>query len=353
MSSQDNQNKLAIADFDYDLPPDRIAQEPLADRAASKLMLLDRGSGAVEHRTFRGIADYLQPGDLLVANDSRVIPARVKGFRPTGGAVEFLLLRPDVDGLWLALAKPVKRIQIGESIQVPSRSGVSAAQIVLREKRSEGQVLIELDSELHEHMEAFGHVPLPPYITHQLDDDSRYQTVYANQSGSAAAPTAGLHFTDQVIDELRSKEIDFASVTLHVGLDTFRPVSVEYAEDHEIHSEWCSVPAETWSKIQATRERGGRVIAVGTTSARTLETLGNRVANGESGPFDAFTRIYITPGYEWTMVDALLTNFHLPKSTLLLMISSFAGKDNVMSAYQEAIENDYRFFSFGDAMLIQ
>jgi S-adenosylmethionine:tRNA ribosyltransferase-isomerase len=176
--------------------------------------------------------------------------------------------------------------------------------------------------------------------------------VYANETGSAAAPTAGLHFTDEVIDQITSRGIDFASVTLHVGLDTFRPVSVQYAEDHEIHSEWCSVPADTWEKIVATRERGGRVIAVGTTSARTLESLGQRVANGEPGPFDAFTRIYITPGYEWTMVDVLLTNFHLPKSTLLLMISSLAGKDHVMAAYQEAIRHEYRFFSFGDAMLI-
>lgn len=353
MTSEDNVDKLAIADFDYELPQDRIAQEPLADRAASKLMLLGRETGTVEHRIFRDLPTFLQEGDLLVVNDSRVIPARIKGFRTTGGAVEFLLLRPDIDGLWLALAKPSKRIQVGESIEVPAKSGGSVAHIVLREKRAEGQVLVELDSDLQEHMGTFGHVPLPPYITHQLDDDSRYQTVYANQSGSAAAPTAGLHFTDEVIDQIRARGVDFASVTLHVGLDTFRPVSAEYAEDHEIHSEWCSVSPDTWEKIQATRNRGGRVIAVGTTSARTLETLGNRIVAGEPGSFDAFTRIYITPGYEWTMVDALLTNFHLPKSTLLLMISSFAGKESVMSAYQSAIENEYRFFSFGDAMLIQ
>lgn len=353
MTSEERAKKLAIADFDYELPADRIAQEPLADRSASKLMVLDRRSGDVVHRTFRDLPSMLNPGDLLVVNDSRVIPARINGFRKTGGAVEFLLLRPDVEGFWLALAKPVKRIQIGESIEVPSRSGGSPAHITLREKRSEGQVLVELDPDLQEHLESFGHVPLPPYITHQLDDESRYQTVYASQSGSAAAPTAGLHFTDEVLDELRARGVDFASVTLHVGLDTFRPVSVEYAEDHEIHSEWCSVSPETWEKIQETRSRGGRVIAVGTTSARTLETLGQRVENGEAGPFDTFTRIYITPGYSWKMVDAMVTNFHLPKSTLLLMISSFAGKDHVMSAYQSAIENDYRFFSFGDAMFIQ
>ena len=344
--------KLPIADFDYHLPPDRIAQEPLADRASSKLLVLNRQSGQVQHRVFRELPELLQAGDLLVVNDSRVLPARIRGFRSTGGAVEFLLLRPDVDGAWLALAKPVKRLMVGERIEIPARSGDERAFATLLEKRSEGQVLVQLDDMLGSQLETFGQVPLPPYITHQLEDDARYQTVYANESGSAAAPTAGLHFTDEVIAEIRSRGIDFAAVTLHVGLDTFRPVSAEYAEDHEIHSEWCSVSPETWEKIQATRERGGRVVAVGTTSARTLESLGQRVANGESGPFDAFTRIYITPGYQWTMVDILLTNFHLPKSTLLLMISSLAGKDQVMAAYHEAISEEYRFFSFGDAMLI-
>lgn len=352
MTSFQTSHKLAISEFDYQLPQNRIAQEPLEDRAASKLMTMDRRTGELDHRVFRDIVDLLNPGDLLVVNDSRVIPARVKGHRSTGGAVEFLLLRPDVDGLWLALAKPVRRLQIGESIEVASRVDGAPAHVILREKRSEGQVLVELDANLQEHLESFGHVPLPPYITHQLDDDARYQTVYANESGSAAAPTAGLHFTDDVIRQVQQKGIDFAAVTLHVGLDTFRPVSVEFAEDHEIHSEWCSVSPETWSRIERTQARGGRVVAVGTTSARTLETLGQRVANGEPGPFDAFTRIYITPGYEWKMVDALITNFHLPKSTLLLMISSFAGKDNVMSAYETAVENEYRFFSFGDAMFI-
>lgn len=353
MNSSHHEGKLAIAEFDYHLPPERIAQEPLEDRAASKLMVLSRETGAVQHRVFRDLIELLNPGDLLVVNDSRVIPARILGHRSTGGAVEFLLLRPDVDGQWLALAKPVKRLQIGERIEIPSRTGGQSAFATLREKREEGQVLVELDSDLQEHLDGFGHVPLPPYITHHLDDDSRYQTVYANESGSAAAPTAGLHFTSDVIKLLKERGVDFTAVTLHVGLDTFRPVSAEFAEDHEIHSEWCSVSQETWDKIKATKDRGGRVVAVGTTSARTLETLGQRVQQGESGPFDSFTRIYITPGYEWTMVNALITNFHLPKSTLLLMISSFAGKDHVMSAYQTAIDNEYRFFSFGDAMLIE
>lgn len=194
---------------------------------------------------------------------------------------------------------------------------------------------------------------MPPYVTHQLDDDERYQTVYAQEQGSAAAPTAGLHFTEDILREVRERGIDVAAVTLHVGLDTFRPVSEEFAEDHRIHSEWCMVPEETWTKIQQARARGGKVVAVGTTSARTLESLGQRVAAGTPGPFDAFTRIYITPGYEWTMVDALVTNFHLPKSTLLLMISSFAGKEHVLNAYCTAIAERYRFFSFGDAMFIR
>lgn len=350
--TKESTGKLPITDFDYDLPAHLIAQEPLPDRASSKLMVLDRQKGTVQHHVFRDLPTLLRPGDLLVANDSRVIPARLLGQRESGGAVEFLLLRPDVDGLWLALAKPVKRIRIGEQLRIPARFGAGDAHVTLIEKRQDGQVLLRLDGDLAAHLEVFGHVPLPPYITHRLEDDDRYQTVYAHESGSAAAPTAGLHFTDEVIADLKEKGIDFATVTLHVGLDTFRPVSVEFAEDHEIHSEWCSVPEETWRKILETREHGGRVVAVGTTSARTLESLGQRVTEGKPGPFDAFTRIYITPGYEWSMVDVLLTNFHLPKSTLLLMISSLAGKDNVLAAYREAIRNNYRFFSFGDAMLI-
>jgi S-adenosylmethionine:tRNA ribosyltransferase-isomerase len=268
--------------------------------------------------------------------------------------VEVLVLRPEGNGLWRALAKPSRRLKIDERIVIPARerSGSEDAHVVLREKLADGQVIVEIDEALNEHIESYGHVPLPPYITHKLDDEERYQTVYAEQRGSAAAPTAGLHFTDDVLAELRERGIDMARVTLHVGLDTFRPVTEEYAEDHEIHHEWCSVPPETWEKIARTREAGGRVIAVGTTSARTLESLGQRVKRGEPGPFDGFTNIYITPGYEWSMVDVLLTNFHLPKSTLLLMISALAGKEQVLSAYREAIAERYRFFSFGDAMLI-
>lgn len=346
--------KLRIDDFDYDLPDELIAQEPLVDRASSRLMVLDKQTGDVEHRMFRDLPSLLRPGDLLIVNDSRVIPARLLGHRETGGQVEILILRPEANGLWRALAKPVRRLKIGERLMIPAKAGSGAAdaEIVLRDKLGEGQVLVEIDDALTEHLEGYGHVPLPPYITHHLDDDERYQTVYSRHRGSAAAPTAGLHFTTRMLDELLEGGIDTAYVTLHVGLDTFRPVSEEYAEDHEIHSEWCSVPEATWDKIMRTKEQGGRVVAVGTTSARTLESLGQRVANGQPGPFDAFTRIYIRPGYEWTMVDALFTNFHLPKSTLLLMISSLAGRENVLAAYRQAIAERYRFFSFGDAMLI-
>lgn len=317
-------------------------------------MVLDRQTGAVRHKVFHDLPDLLHPGDLLVVNDSRVIPARLLGHRETGGRVEVLILRPEGPGLWRALAKPVRRLKLDERIVIPSRRGEQErdAHIVLRAKLADGQVIVEVDEALNEHIESYGHVPLPPYITHRLEDEERYQTVYAEARGSAAAPTAGLHFTDAVLGQLRQRGIDIATVTLHVGLDTFRPVTEEYAEDHDIHSEWCSVPEETWDKVVRTKEAGGRVVAVGTTSARTLESLGQRVRRGTPGPFDGFTNIYITPGYEWTMVDILLTNFHLPKSTLLLMISALAGKDHVLAAYSEAIAERYRFFSFGDAMLI-
>jgi S-adenosylmethionine:tRNA ribosyltransferase-isomerase len=342
-------------DFDYELPTELIAQEPLAERAASRLMVLDKQSGAVDHRAFIELPELLSPGDLLVVNDSRVIPARLLGHRESGAQIEVLVLRPETDGGWRALARPTKRLRIGERLIIPARDGYDhpAATLFLREKLGDGQVIVDLDDELTDHLDGYGRVPLPPYITHQLDDDERYQTVYAAHNGSAAAPTAGLHFSQDVFGRLRDRGIDIAEVTLHVGLDTFRPVTEEFADEHQIHSEWCSVSEPAWDKIQATKDRGGRVVAVGTTAARTLETLGKRVVAGQPGAFDAFTDIYITPGYEWRMVDAMVTNFHLPKSTLLLMISSFAGREHVLAAYRQAIAERYRFFSFGDAMLIR
>lgn len=348
-------SRLPMDDFSYELPEELIAQEPLAERSASRLMVLDRRSGEVQHRRFDELAVLLDPGDLLVVNDSRVIPARLIGRRETGARIEVLMLRPVANGRWLALAKPVRRLSHGERLIITAREGSGApdASLVLREKLGDGQVIVDVDPALSNHLEGYGRVPLPPYISHRLDDDNRYQTVYATHSGSAAAPTAGLHFTDDIFAQIRDRGIDIAAVTLHVGLDTFRPVTEDFADDHEIHSEWCSVPPATWEKIRATKARGDRVVSVGTTSARTLESLGQRVAEGRPGPFDDFTRIYITPGYEWTMVDALLTNFHLPKSTLLLMISALAGRENVLAAYREAVHERYRFFSFGDAMLIR
>jgi S-adenosylmethionine:tRNA ribosyltransferase-isomerase len=342
-------------DFDYELPPELIAQEPLAERADSRLMVLDKTTGAVEHRAFVELSELLRAGDLLVVNDSRVIPARLLGHRASGAQVEVLVLRPEAGGGWRALAHPTKRLNIGERLFIPARDGYdhASASLVLREKLGDGQVIVDLDDELSAHLEGYGRVPLPPYITHRLEDDERYQTVYAAHKGSAAAPTAGLHFTPAIFDRLRDRGVNVAEVTLHVGLDTFRPVKEEFADEHQIHSEWCSVSESTLTQIQAAREWGGRVVAVGTTAARTLETLGKRIASGQHGAFDAFTDIYITPGYSWQVVDAMVTNFHLPKSTLMLMISALAGREHVLAAYRQAIKERYRFFSFGDAMLIR
>jgi S-adenosylmethionine:tRNA ribosyltransferase-isomerase len=355
--SQDpaSQHQIRMADYDYDLPKELIAQVPLEDRTASRLLVLDRTSGAIEHTRFTELLEHLRPGDLLVFNDSRVIPARLRIHRQTGGAGELLLLREDaVTGTWLALGRPARRLHEGEAVVVEraaDASGESGSATILG-RDEHGLLRVRLGAEVAADLDSYGAVPLPPYITAELGDRERYQTVYSQELGSAAAPTAGLHFTDAVLNKLREHGIGTALVTLHVGLDTFRPVTVDYAEDHEIHTEWCAVPAETVAAIEACHERGGRVIAVGTTSARTLETFGQRAREGESGAFSGPTGIYITPGYDWTMVDGLFTNFHLPKSTLLLMVSALAGRDAIMRAYREAIDERYRFFSFGDAMLI-
>jgi S-adenosylmethionine:tRNA ribosyltransferase-isomerase len=250
---------LLMADFDYPLPPELIAQEPLAERAASRLMVLDKQDGAVEHRAFFELPELLNPGDLLVVNDSRVIPARLLGHRQSGAQIEVLVLRPQAEGGWLALARPTKRLKPGERLIIPARDGYDhpEASLILREKLGDGQVVVDLDDELTAHLDGYGRVPLPPYITHQLDDDERYQTVYAAHNGSAAAPTAGLHFTSSVFDRLEDRGIDVTEVTLHVGLDTFRPVTEEFADEHQIHSEWCSVSELAWDKIRAARGRGG------------------------------------------------------------------------------------------------
>lgn len=348
-------NRIPMSDYDYEFPEDLIAQIPLPDRAASRLLVLNRTTGQITHTAFREVGAFLNPGDLLVLNDSRVIPARLSVRRSTGGVGELLLLRRDSKtGEWSALGKPARRLRPGERVEVlPTEDDLLPAAFATIAKREEaGLVRVKLDETVESNLEAFGGVPLPPYITTALDDRERYQTVYARVEGSAAAPTAGLHFTPEVLGSIRDQGVGVASVTLHVGLDTFRPVTVDNAEDHRIHSELCSVPQETVDAIERCRNGGGRVIAIGTTSARTLETLGQAQCAGHRGPYMADTDIFITPGYTWTLVDGLLTNFHLPKSTLLLMVSALADRDRVMRAYREAIAERYRFFSFGDAMLI-
>ena len=351
--TEERQPRLAMADFDYDLPPDLIAQRPLENRAASRLLHLDRSTGIVDGLQFHDLIGLLNPNDLLVLNDSRVIPARLLGHRPTGGRTEALLLRKQADGDWLALVRPARRLGPGEQILVESRvAGLPAESLEIVERRDEGQAVVRLAPGLERNLPSYGRVPLPPYIHETLDEDERYQTLYSRESGSAAAPTAGLHFSEDVFDALDQKGVQRVFVTLHVGLDTFRPVTASYADEHVIHQEWCEVPAETVHAIRQAREQGGRVVAVGTTSARTLESFGEVVDDPQVTSYSSMTGIYITPGYQWRVVDAMVTNFHLPKSTLLLMMSSFAGKDRLFAAYRHAIEERYRFFSFGDAMFI-
>ncbi len=347
--------ELRTSDFDYALPEELIAQTPLVRRDASRLLVLDKLSGEIDHRHFVDLPNLLSPGDLIVANDSRVIRGRLRGRRaPTGGHVELLLLRQVDESGWEALAKPSRRLHPGDRILIEPVNPDSHMQfpIIIEQKLDEGSVTIRFESgELD--LEAFGIMPLPPYIHSSLQHAERYQTLYAKNPGSAAAPTAGLHMTPEVRQQLEENGIGWAEVTLHIGLDTFRPVSVDRLAEHHMHSEWCRVSLESVAAIQETRMRGGRVIALGTTAARTLETAGQRWLGTEAAPFADDTSIFITPGYEWTLVDGLITNFHLPKSTLLMMVSALAGRDSILSAYRAAIEADYRFYSFGDAMLIR
>jgi S-adenosylmethionine:tRNA ribosyltransferase-isomerase len=346
---------LQTADFDYRLPAELIAQEPLRRRDDSRLLVLDRASGAIHHSAFRDLGDWLLPGDLLVANNSRVIPARLRGVRVgTGGAVEILLLRRRDDGRWSALAKPAKRLKRGDRVEFASRAlGAGPATAIVEDNIGQGELLLRFVELEDERLDAYGELPIPPYIRSVPEDPTRYQTVYAAVPGSAAAPTAGMHFTPDLIDDLRQRGFDWAEVTLHVGLDTFRPFTAETVADHPIHQEWCDVPFTTAGAIAACRGRGSRVIAVGTTVARTLETLGERWRDDDPVGFSGFTNTFIVPGHRWKLVDALLTNFHLPRSTLLLLVSALAGKEAIWEAYAEAIRNRYRFFSFGDAMLIR
>ena len=339
----------------YELPSELIAQTPLAVRHDSRLMVLDRIGNPVSHHHIRDLPELLLPGDLIVANNSRVLPARLHATKKlTGGKIELLLLERQDDGNWTALARPARRLRAGTELLVQPRQeiGWAAEAAVVTAVEGDGMVRVWLAPGIETDLDQFGSMPLPPYIHEQLADAERYQTIYAQQSGSAAAPTAGLHVTDELLARLKSAGIGWAEVTLHVGLDTFKPISTELVQDHHIHQEWCSVGNETAMRINECRGAGGRVIALGTTSARTLETVGTvfggQRLSGWSGP----TELFITPGYRWTVVDGLITNFHLPRSSLLALVSALVGWDRLRAAYDEAIARKYRFFSFGDAMLI-
>ena len=335
-------------DFWYDLPEELIAQTPLEKRDSSRLLVLNRKTGEVTHKRFFDIIDYLRPGDCLVMNDSRVLPARLLGHRPTGGAVELLLLRDLGDKCWECLAKPGRKLQKGQDVIF----GNGELTATVAEVQDDGNRIVEFhyDGIFLEVLESLGKMPLPPYIKEELHDQERYQTVYSKAIGSAAAPTAGLHFTNELLDAIREKGIQTAFVTLHVGLGTFRPVKAEKISDHHMHSELCMLSQETADILNVTKKNGGRVICVGTTSCRTLESLVN-----DDGTFEAkskWTEIFIYPGYTFKAMDGLITNFHLPESTLVMLVSAFAGREHVLSAYKQAVAERYRFFSFGDAMCI-
>jgi S-adenosylmethionine:tRNA ribosyltransferase-isomerase len=318
------------------------------------LLVLDRATGGITHSAFSKLPDFLKPGDLLVANNSRVIPARLHGKREgTGGSVELLLLRKE-GSEWSALGRPARKLKPGARVVFPGRAPeTNPAVAVVLAQRGEGEITVRFEGDVDTRLHEYGMAPLPPYITERLEDEERYQTVYASAPGSAAAPTAGLHFTDDMVARLGELGVRWAEVTLHVGLDTFRPVSVENVGEHHIHQEWCAVSQETAKEIAACRVRGNRVIAVGTTAARTLETLGRTWRDEEPRGISGMTGEFIVPGHQWKIVDALVTNFHLPRSTLLMMVSALAGREAILNAYADAVRQQYRFFSFGDAMLIR
>ena len=349
-------------EFDYELPRELIAQHPRASRDESRLLVLDRATDAIEHRFFRDVADYLEPGDLLVLNDTKVVPARLVGHRATGGRVEILLIapRPEQVGagggsVWRAMVKCRGHLQAGEAIAVEG----GALACTYCERTEGGDALVEFDRDeaaLREALEQVGRAPLPPYIKRPPEDDpdreadrTRYQTIYARRPGAIAAPTAGLHFTSHVFDSLRAKGVGTATVTLHVGLGTFRPVKAERVEDHEMHAEWFELPLEAAQAVEAARAAGRRVVPVGTTATRVLEAAAR---SAPWGPASGWTDLFITPGFEFRLTDALITNFHLPRSTLLMLVASLAGRERILAAYEEAKRLGYRFYSYGDAMLI-
>ena len=340
---------VKTSDFYYDLPQELIAQTPLERRDGSRLLTMDRTTGQISHEHFYNICSYLNPGDTLVLNDSRVLPARLLGHRvPTGGAVELLLLKDCGDGLWECLARPGRKLKPGSEVSF----GNDELTAVIEEDLLEGKKLVRFHYEgiFLEVLERLGKMPLPPYIKEELQDGERYQTVYSRVTGSAAAPTAGLHFTTDLLEQIKASGVNLAYVTLHVGLGTFRPVSAEDISDHQMHSEFCMMSQDTADLLNRTHENGKRIICVGTTSCRTIESLSD-----EQGHFQeksAWTNIFIYPGYRFKAMDALITNFHLPESTLIMLVSAFAGRENIMRAYQTAVDMKYRFFSFGDAMFL-
>lgn len=344
-----NGEMLKTSDFYFDLPPELIAQDPLTDRSASRLLVLDKNTGEIKHEQFRNIINYLNPGDCLVLNNTRVIPARLHGIREeTGAAIEVLLLKRKEKDVWETLVRPGKKVRPG--VKLSFGEGLLRGEVL--EIVEEGNRLIRFQYEgiFEEVLDRLGEMPLPPYITHKLEDKNRYQTVYAKYDGSAAAPTAGLHFTRDLLDEIAQKGVNLAYVTLHVGLGTFRPVKAERITEHHMHSETYQITKEAAEVINRTRKNGGRVICVGTTSCRSLESAAEE--DGTLRECSGDTEIFIYPGYRFKVLDALITNFHLPESTLVMLVSALAGREKVLRAYGEAVEERYRFFSFGDAMFV-
>jgi S-adenosylmethionine:tRNA ribosyltransferase-isomerase len=341
---------LKVKDFDFCLPEELIAQHPTEKRDEAKLMVMDKNSGEIEHKVFKDIIDYLEPGDCLVLNDTRVLPARLIGSKEgTGGKIEFLLLKRVDKDTWETLVKPGKRAQIGTKFVFGD--GELKAEVVGLGEEGSRIVKFEYEGIFEQVLDKLGQMPLPPYITERLEDKEMYQTVYSREQGSAAAPTAGLHFTEELLEKIKEKGVNIAFLTLHVGLGTFRPVKVENIEEHNMHSEYYCMSKVTADIINKTKENGKNVIAVGTTSSRTLETIGDE--NGKVKEQSGWTNIFIFPGYKYKVVTNLITNFHLPQSTLIMLVSALAGKENVMNAYETAVREKYKFFSFGDAMFIK
>lgn len=341
--------QLNVNDYDFELPGELIAQVPLLDRTSSRLLVLDRETGDIEHRHFRDVLDYLNEGDALVVNDSRVLPARLFGAKQeTGGKVELLLLKQTEDDVWEALVKPAKKVRIGSIVEFGD--GLLRAECIEELPEGGRRFKFDYDGIFYEILDELGTMPLPPYIREQLDDQDRYQTVYARERGSAAAPTAGLHFTEELLEAAKTKGVRLIPLTLHVGLGTFRPVTADSIEEHTMHSEYFELSAESAAALREIRANGGRIFAVGTTSTRTLETIMRD--HGDFVESSGWTDIFIYPGVELKAIDGLITNFHLPKSTLVMLVSAFATRDIILHAYRTAVAERYRFFSFGDAMLI-